>query len=66
MASKYKVSAAQIMLCWAKMNKYVILPRALNESYIMENMNLSFDISPDDMNELNKLNENYAKIIRRN
>jgi diketogulonate reductase-like aldo/keto reductase len=57
MASKYNRSAAQIMLAWAKQNDYSIIPRSSKRSHIAEDICLDFNISTEDMNELNGITD---------
>ena len=52
LASKYKVSEAQILLKWALQLNYAILPKSINVDRMQNNFNLSFTISPEDMNTI--------------
>jgi len=57
---KYDVSSAQILLKWGLQNNYTVLPRSSNPDHIKDNKNMNFDLSKEEMMELNNLNENYA------
>ena len=52
LASKYKVSEAQILLKWALQLNYAILPKSINVDRMQNNFNLSFTIAPEDMNTI--------------
>lgn len=59
-AQKYNSTCAQIMLQWGKQKQFVIIPRSKDESHIQENISSSFEISSEDMEELNQLDCQYA------
>ena len=54
-ADKYKKTPAQIMLKWGINNNYHIMPRSSNNSHIIDNYNLNFELNDIDMNELNNI-----------
>jgi diketogulonate reductase-like aldo/keto reductase len=55
-SKKYNKTPAQIMLKWALINNYYIMPRSSNEQHIKENLLLDFEINDEDINELNNIN----------
>ncbi len=54
-ANKYNKTPAQIMLKWARLNNYHIMPRSNNNNHIIDNINLNFTLNIEDMNELNEI-----------
>lgn len=57
---KYHRSMAQIILKWNQQIGSIPLPKSSNEVRLMENYNLQeFDLTDDDMENLNKLNINH-------
>ncbi|MBL0388329.1 aldo/keto reductase [Tumebacillus sp. ITR2] len=59
LAEKYGKSAAQIVLRWDLQNEVVTIPKSVNPTRIAENANIfDFELSDDDMAELNAMNEN--------
>lgn len=60
LSAKYEKTPAQIMLRWCLQHKLVVIPRSSNRNRIFENANVfDFEISVEDMDGLNKLNEGY-------
>ncbi len=59
-AEKYRRSAAQILIRWALQQGVVVLPKSADPKRIEENAAVfDFEISNDDMEKLNHLNENW-------
>jgi len=56
-AEENKKSVAQILLRWATQQGIGVLPKSLNPSHIMENIQLDFEISEKDLSILNKMNK---------
>ena len=54
-ANKYKKTPAQIMLKWGLNNNYHIMPRSSNNSHIIDNNKLDFELNDNDMEELNNI-----------
>lgn len=59
-SDKYSRTPAQILLKWALQNQFHIIPRSSKHTHIYEDINLGFNISDDDMMELNGLNIGYT------
>ncbi|MBD3274489.1 MAG: aldo/keto reductase, partial [Candidatus Marinimicrobia bacterium] len=60
-AEKLKVSAAQILLRWGVQHGYGVLSRSTKPERIRENLNIfGFTIPDDDMERLNRLNQDQA------
>jgi len=59
MAKKYNISVAKLLLLWAKYYNYIIIPRSKDHNHILENICLDVEISYNDIEELNKLNEDF-------
>ena len=61
MAEKYNCTPAQLMVRWSIQKGYVPLPKSVKKERIVENANIGgFEISDEDMNALDTLNE-YCK-----
>jgi len=61
MAEKYKCTTAQLLVRWSIQNGYVPLPKSVRKERIIENADIGgFEISQEDMNALEKLNENLV------
>lgn len=58
-AEKHGITVAQLLLSWAVQNEYIVIPKASTEEHMIENLSVR-NISIDDMELLNNLNENYA------
>jgi len=59
LATKYKVSYAQIMLRWCLQSEVVIIPKSVNPKRIEENIDIfNFSLSDEDMTKLAKLDSN--------
>ncbi|PLR76619.1 aldo/keto reductase [Bacillus sp. V3-13] len=57
--AKYDKSPAQIILRWDLQREIVTIPKSINENRIIENANIfDFELSRDDMEKINSLNEN--------
>lgn len=63
LAEKYHKSVAQIMLGWGISHKLVVIPKSTHENRILENANIFFEISAEDMEEIDNLNNN-TRIIK--
>lgn len=58
-ADKYEKSVAQVILRWDLQREIVTIPKSINESRIIENASIfDFELSADDMEKINSLNEN--------
>ena len=54
-ASKYKKSAAQVMLAWCVNHDVVVIPKSTKEGRIKENADVFFDLDDEDMAILDNL-----------
>jgi len=59
-SKKYNKSIAQILLKWAVQKGYSVIPRTSQYDHLVENMSLDFIIDTNDMDQLDKLDENFA------
>lgn len=60
-ATKLKVSETKLLLRWGLQHGYCVLTRSSKPEHIRENLNLfSFEIPENDMERLNRLNQNQA------
>jgi len=60
-AAKLKVSEAQLLLRWGLQHGYSVLAKSSKPERIRENLNLfNFEIPDNDMERLNRLNQNKA------
>jgi methylglyoxal/glyoxal reductase len=58
LAANYSKTPAQIMLRWCLQHKLAVIPRSSNRERIFENADIfNFEISYEDMEKMNKLNE---------
>lgn len=61
LSSRYKITAVQLLLKWAKQNEYLTIPRTSRVEHLLENIKeMEYSISEEDMTLLNNLNENFA------
>ncbi len=59
-AETYSKTPAQILIRWALEHEVVVLPKSSHEARIKENADVfDFQISEDDMNILDSMNENF-------
>ncbi|NLB53358.1 MAG: aldo/keto reductase [Syntrophomonadaceae bacterium] len=59
LAAKYGKTPAQIVLRWDIQNQIVTIPKSVHKERIIENsLIFDFELSPDDMQEIDSLNEN--------
>ena len=59
-AEKYAKTPAQILIRWALQVHTIVLPKSANKKRILENADIfDFEISDEDMQKLNALNEGY-------
>lgn len=59
LSDKYEKTPSQIMLRWALQHNVIVIPKSSNPERIKENSDIfDFNISNEDMEELNSLNEN--------
>ncbi|WP_035100865.1 aldo/keto reductase [Aneurinibacillus terranovensis] len=59
LGEKYQKTPAQIVLRWDLQNQVVTIPKSVHEERIIENADIfNFEISPDDMEKLDGLNQN--------
>jgi diketogulonate reductase-like aldo/keto reductase len=57
-ADKYSITPAQIMIRWSLQHDLVVIPKSVHKERIIENSQVfDFEISEDDMDRLNSLNE---------
>ena len=60
MQTRYGKTSAQILLRWSVRNSFIPIPKSSNEERLKENINIfDFELTREDMNLLNSLNENY-------
>ena len=60
LAKKYNKTNAQIIVRWHLQHEVVVIPKSSNTERIKENSEVyDFNISEEDMNYINSLNENY-------
>ncbi|MFZ0452546.1 MAG: aldo/keto reductase [Ignavibacteriaceae bacterium] len=58
-SEKYSKSIAQILIRWSLQHNVIAIPKSSDENRIKENINVfDFEISDEDMDRLNSLNEN--------
>lgn len=62
-ALKYKKSVAQIMLAWGVNHNLVVIPKSTHENRILQNSEIFFDISEEDMTEIDNLH-NSTRLIK--
>lgn len=61
-AAAHSKSPAQVVLRWHLQNNTIVIPKSVTPSRIEENFNVfDFELSADEMNEINKLNRNRRK-----
>ncbi|MFB3163957.1 aldo/keto reductase [Neobacillus sp. 179-J 1A1 HS] len=61
-AASHSKSPAQVVLRWHLQNNTIVIPKSVTPSRIEENFNVfGFELSTDEMNEINKLNRNRRK-----
>ena len=59
LGNKYGKSPAQIVLSWDLQNEVITIPKSVHENRIIENSDIfDFELSDDDMDAINELNEN--------
>ncbi len=64
LAVKYEKSSAQIMIRWSLQHGLIVLPKSSNRQRIAENSHVfDFEISAEDMEKLDGLNENYRSLF---
>lgn len=57
-ANKYGVSPAQVLIRWGLQNRYIVLPKSVNPERQAGNLAVfSFSLQPEDVEELDKLEE---------
>jgi methylglyoxal/glyoxal reductase len=54
-AKKYEKSPAQVMLAWCLNHDLVVIPKSVNESRIIENADIFFELDGDDLQVLDNL-----------
>lgn len=60
LAKKYQRPAANILIRYQLQRNVVVIPKAVQKAHIESNLDaLSFELSHDDMNRLDSLNQNY-------
>ncbi|KAI1287994.1 Aldo-keto reductase family 1 member D1 [Halotydeus destructor] len=65
LATKYNKSVAQVLLKYQVQRDVIVIPKSASKSRIAENMDIfDFDFTQDELNQLEKLNENarYAHL----
>lgn len=63
-AKKLNKTSEQVLLKWALQNKVHIIPMSLNPDFIRDNISLNFEISKEDMNDMDNLNDNHCVYIK--
>ena len=59
-AEKHDKSSAQVMIRWALQKRHAVIPKSSNPTRITQNANVfDFEISVNDMLQLDGLNDNY-------
>ncbi|MHB9134476.1 MAG: aldo/keto reductase [Armatimonadota bacterium] len=62
-ARKHGKTAGQILLRWALQHSVVTIPKSINPDHLRANTEIfDFEISPEDMEKLDSLNENYSVV----
>ena len=64
LAKKLNKTSEQVLLKWALQNKVHIIPMSLNPDFIRDNISLNFEISKEDMNYMDHLNDNHCVYIK--
>jgi diketogulonate reductase-like aldo/keto reductase len=62
MANKYQISSAELMLKWALKKGFFVIPKSENVDHMKQNLNVKNDLSSDDLNELDKCNEEFQTV----
>jgi len=64
LASKYKCSPAQILIAWGTQRNTILIPKTVSPSRMRENLDAvdKFQLSENDMNQLNALSRNHRFI----
>lgn len=56
---KYNKKASQVILRWLYQRNIISIPKSVHKERIIENFNIyDYNLSEDDMNSINSLNEN--------
>jgi diketogulonate reductase-like aldo/keto reductase len=58
-AKTYSRSASQILLRWGIQHNLVVIPKSSGPDRMKENFNLDFEISPEDMDRMDALDEDW-------
>jgi diketogulonate reductase-like aldo/keto reductase len=62
-AKNYSVSNAQILIRWGLQHGNIVIPKSAHKERIIENMDVfHFELTDQDMNKLDSLNENFAVV----
>jgi diketogulonate reductase-like aldo/keto reductase len=60
-AQKYSKSAAQVLIRWSLQHGCVVIPKSVHKERILENADVfDFELAPEDMDELDALNEGQS------
>jgi diketogulonate reductase-like aldo/keto reductase len=64
LAKRLNVTTKQVLLKWALMHNFSVIPFALQKEHIKENISLNFEIPQEDFEILNTFNEGFSKYKR--
>jgi len=62
MAHKYGKTPAQVLLAWGINHQLVVIPKSTNQDRILENADIFFDLTEEDLAELDDLNRNFRLV----
>ncbi|MDF2512159.1 MAG: aldo/keto reductase [Herbinix sp.] len=56
LAEKYNRTPAQIVICWDIQRDFVVIPKSVHKDRIISNLEVDFELLPEDMEVINSLN----------